>query len=275
MLNRKNIFLSIAAISVFSLTIFSCSEDIVSPPPAPVDSTQFKYPFTNGSRWTYHKVESATNIRPDSIVQYFTDFPRITDGSVTILYDTVINSVVTKCFLDEFTIANNTYQNRYYYINNDTALILFHNVLTFSSGGFLPLGKIKFNTALADKNVILNSEVSDLYSVFDSIDIALKYPFVTGLEWSTFVNNVGSYYKYMGFENLANPMGGVISCMRVYAIKSYLQAYPIYLFYSKYGLMEKYQNLNDLTVSSVTHPEGIGFVDIEIKSVVTSFQIAE
>ncbi|MBK9332011.1 MAG: hypothetical protein IPM96_06305 [Ignavibacteria bacterium] len=275
MLKRKNILFSTAAISLFALTLISCSEDIVSQPPAPVDSTQFKYPFTNGSRWTYHKVESATNIRPDSIIQYFADYPRITDGTVTILYDTVLNSILTKCFLDEFTIAVNTYQNRYYYINNDTALILYDNVLTFSSGGFLPFGKIKFNTALSDKGVILNTEESDSYSVFDTIDIALKYPFLTGLEWSTFVNNVGSYYKYMGFENLANPMGGVISCMRVSSVKSYQQAYPVFLFYSKSGLMEKYQNLNDLTVSSVTHPEGIGFVDIEIKSVVTSFQITE
>ncbi len=275
MLKRKNILLAFAAISFLSLALSGCSDDIVNPPAQTIDSSDFKYPFTNGSRWNYHKAESAANIRPDSIVQYFSDFPRITNGTVTILYDTVINSVVTKCFLDEYTIAGNVYQNRFYYINNDTALILYFKAAANSAGGFLPFGKIKLSESVSDKGIILNTYESDSYSAIDTIDITLKYPVVRGTDWSTVVHHIGTDYRYLGFENLNNPMGGVISCMKVSSVKSNQLSYPIYLFYSKSGLMKKSQILNDLVVASTTHPEGIGFVDITIETSVTTFQISE
>jgi len=110
----KFIFINTILILLSTLTIINCSDDIVSP--IPVDSSDFRYPFKDGSSWNYTITNHASDIRPDSILHYFSNYPQIIiNGTATILYDTVITSVVTKCFLDEFTFTSSgtLRQNRY------------------------------------------------------------------------------------------------------------------------------------------------------------------
>ena len=68
--------------------LYSCGNDDTvtnTPPPEPVDTTDFQYPFTIGSYWNYTLTVSAENIRPDSIRYYFNSYPLTGYGYTEIL----------------------------------------------------------------------------------------------------------------------------------------------------------------------------------------------
>ena len=115
----KSVIIYFSYVLFSTVTLISCSDDNVVNTPSPVvDRSDFRYPFTDGSSWEYTRTLYASDIRPDSILHYFTDYPIVLTGRATILYDTVINSILTKCFLDEFVVNNISRSNRYYYINS-------------------------------------------------------------------------------------------------------------------------------------------------------------
>lgn len=269
------------AIIYFGLLIFSsallisCSEDnnnnVITP--VPVDSSDFRFPFTNGFSWNYTITTSASDIQPDSILYYFEGYyPIIMNGTASIMYDTVINSVVTKCFLDEFTLNGITRSNRFYYINNDTALILYASRRQSPAAGILPFRKIKNEMEIPDvdnKNNVYNN-VLEIQS--DSLYSTLKYPIVTGTEWSHANGGVSVVRKYLGFENVIVP-AGTVSCVKKSTVYSVSLSGINYDYYSKSGLMKSYTFFNDIVVTNIANPDGIGTYDLTGETIVTSFII--
>ena len=132
----KQILLSLAA---FLIVLLSCEKDNPTgnnSNPPPIDSSDFKYPFAIGSTWSYTYVQSAENIRPDSIKHHFNDYPKISSGTITVSHDTTINSILTRCFVETFTQSANTHINRTYYANYDTGLVCYGYRLTDEGVGF-------------------------------------------------------------------------------------------------------------------------------------------
>jgi len=266
------------AIIYFGLLIFSsallisCSEDnnnnVITP--VPVDSSDFRYPFTDNSTWSYTITRTASDIQPDSILHYFTVNPIVVNGRVTILYDTMINSVSTKCFLDEFTDSGISYSNRYYYINNDTSLILYVQ-RQGNRTGLLPLKKIRNPLIIPDNDNFISQNNLEQLAAGDYPYLTLKYPMVTGTEWVNeyFVGNVTN--KYLGFENIT-AADGIISCMKKQDIYSNFPG-TFYNYYSKYGLIKTYSYVNDITHTTVNNPDGDGTFDLTQESVITSYNI--
>lgn len=266
MLTINAVYLYIGLIFFMSCLFISCSDEknnnVLTP--APVDSSDFRYPFTDGSMWNYTITATASDIQPDSILHYFSNYPLVISGTVTILYDTLINSVLTKCFLDEFTYIF-SYSNRYYYINNDTALILYAARQGMGTG-LLPLKKIRThlsNTDFYNLNSLNNNELT----IYGDTSSTLKYPMTTGTEWIN--GNVTK--KYLGFENLTGP-NGIISCMKEQDTYSFFSG-TFYNYYSKNGLMKTYTFINDIAHTTVTSPDGDGTFDSTLETVITSYNI--
>lgn len=255
---------------LLSFTIINCSNDPVST--STVDSSDFRYPFKDGSTWSYKRTISVSDIRPDSILYYFNDYPLIITGTVTILYDTVINSVTAKCFLDEFTSQGITRTNRFYYINTDTSLFLLTS-RSHPASGLFPLNLVKNNFfTFAERSKFIPDDVNTFSNFSDSIFSVLKYPVVTGKEW-TYSNEFGIILKkYSGFENITIP-AGTISCMKTLTTYSSIPNNPVVNYYSKSGLMKRAWYLNDMVFSTIKNPEGIGTIDTNDDSEILSFNI--
>jgi len=266
------------AIICFGLLIFSsallisCSEDnnnnVITP--VPVDSSDFRFPFTDGCTWNYLISTTASDIQPDSILHYFNNYPLVV-GTASILYDTVINSVVTKCFLDEFTNGELSYSNRYYYVNSDTAMILYAQRQGLGTGLF-PLKKTRNEFTLNTDNLnYLNSTELDVPE--DSLRITLKYPMVTGTEWSYMIlSGYSVTKKYLGFENVTIP-SGTVSCMKESINYSNVANGTYYNYFSKYGLLMSSTFYNDIMLTTISNPDGIGTFDINQETVITSYNI--
>lgn len=267
--NAKFLLINIFLFTILSLTIINCSDDPVSV----VDTSDFRYPFTDGTYWNYKRTITISDIRPDSILHYFLNNPTVITGKVTILYDTVINSVVTKCFLDEFTNEGITESNRYYYINNDTSLILFYSG-PHSLNGLFPLRIIRnSNIIFSEITGKFNFTSDEISNSGEPLSSTLKYPIVTGTEWTFNNGNSEVTRSYIGFEIVSTP-SITTSCMKEKTTFNYFPNDPIYNYYSKFGLLKRTQYVNDIEFSTITYPNGIGIIDINDESEILSFSIA-
>lgn len=273
MIKLKFIYFSLILI-LCSLAINCSDDEIVNT--VPVDSSDFRYPFTDGSTWEFTQTVSVSDIKPDSIRHYFSEYPMTATGTITILYDTLINSVLTKCFLEDYRFQNLNVNNRYYYINNDTALILFYSRMnTHLSSGFLPNSSVILNHLNANLDQFKPGNKQSFSSVTDSIQTVLKYPVIQGKEWNIYfeVFKQDINKKYIGFENI-NTLAGVISCINLKTTyPSYINIDPIFQYYSKYGLMKRNWFIDDIAHTSITNPDGDGTFDRTDETIVTSFHI--
>lgn len=270
MLNKNNAFFCLILLFCFPFFIINCSDDAVTP--APADSSDFKYPFTDGSTWTYQREISVSDIKPDSIQYHFSDYPIIVTGTVTILYDTVINSVTTKCFLDEFTSRNGNRSSRFYYVNNDTSLYLYFS-RSSPANGLLPLNIVRNNfNPLPDVSYLPYGNEYNRINFTDTIFSILKYPVITGKEWIYYNGFDTIIKKYEAFENVTVP-AGTISCIKTTTSFSSLPSSSVINYYSKSGLMKKTWFLDDMTFSTITNPGGIGTIDVNDFSEILSFNI--
>lgn len=271
-MKNKTVFVYLGMILLSSALMISCSDDeIVTPVSVPVDSSDFRYPFTDGSTWNYTITASVSDVRPDSMKSYFNNvYPLVLNGTVTILYDTLINSVLTKCFTDEFSNNGQTIINRYYYINNDTALILFAQRQPHPASGYLPLRKIKNGIVSSDLDKLNLVNNAELQVLTDSLTSTLKYPMKTGTTWSWTFENSTTFKKYLGFENVIVP-AGTISCMKTELILPYLPEVRFYSYYSKSGLIKTHVFYNDINLVT---PGGEATVDLTGETVVNSFHIS-
>ncbi|MEO8665805.1 MAG: hypothetical protein ABI462_09935 [Ignavibacteria bacterium] len=262
-------------ILLLSFAVLSCSNDDNVITPLPVDSSDFRYPFKDGSTWNYTITTSASDIHPDSILHYFSNYPLVTNGTATILYDTMINSVVTKCFLDEFNNGTISYSNRYYYINNDTSLILYASRQQGPPTGMLPLRKIKLFPDVQNDNLPVVYD-NKLEVQEDSLYSTLKYPMRTGTEWSYYFPSLNYSYtrKYLGFETIIIS-SGTFSCMKELTTISLLPNTSYFNYYSGTGLMKTRWFTDDNVHTTVFSPDGDGTYDITTEMKVTSYNIPE
>ena len=259
---------------IFGITIilFGCKSDTVtnSTGTTSLDTSGFTFPFKIGSSWSYTEKVTASDIHPDSILHHFSNYPYTWLGTVTILYDTVINNVQTRCFLEVTTDEHGTSQSRSYMINNDTALMIYavrggNNFLRPPND--LPGNSKKFNP-------IMNDGVDDAIYYFDPPYIYLKYPVVTGKTW---VNLYGIFSdtvtkKYEGYE-LINIGAGSFKCMKVSADNYLLPGSSVNDYYCKYGMLKRNPFYNDMVVTTEWFPEGIGTADLTFITTVNSFNV--
>ncbi len=68
----------------------------------PVDTSQFNFPFDISNYWNYESVSTVSDIRPDSIVHYFSEYPLNGSGTLRIVKDTLMNGVTTRQFVDTY-----------------------------------------------------------------------------------------------------------------------------------------------------------------------------
>jgi hypothetical protein len=254
---------------------YSCSDE--SPvKPTQLDTTSFTYPFEIGNSWTYTLTISLSDFKPDTIIPYLTQYPITTTGTITILYDTVIYGVTARCFYDANQHDGPGDECRYYYINNDTGLILYAvrggvssylpdnlHLLSFSSGSY---------SLDLEGNIHLISTPNDSLYITPN-NIILKYPVWTGREWFVYgSNNTFTKRKYTRFEIVIVP-AGTFSCMNVEKNNSAISFVSYHDYYSKYGIIKRTSFADDVLVTTPEYLEGIGTVDMSGNAVVTSYTI--
>lgn len=256
----------------------------------PVDTSSFTYPFTTGSTWNYKSTYSAENIRPDSIRHYFAEYPFYGSGTITILYDTLINGVTTRVFLEEYKEIQegdtNIFRSRYYYANYDTALVCYAKRYGWGGSGmpYSANNKIAFkkNGKLFSKPFeVSNYFINGMYRSADSLYIenppavVLKYPVVTGTEWIAkyYQGNPWFIKKYVSFVNLF--LGAsTISCIKTERKISSFSDFEYYDYYSKAGQLKKDFLAKDMIVTNYLGYE-IGRADTRELYEITSFNIVQ
>jgi hypothetical protein len=257
-------FNAIAFLIIFSIIFWGCKSDTVtnSAGITSLDTASFRYPFKIGNSWSYTLKTYASDIHPDSILKYFSNYPLTSNGTVTILYDTSINGIQTRCFLDVLSNGQGTYQSRNYLINNDTSLLIYaHRGFTFFGG--------PPNDVPVIKKYSLESIIDETIYICDPPVSILIYPVVTGRTWGTPDTVVK---KYEGYE-LITISAGMFKCMKKSTIYAILPESPYYDYYCKYGLLKRTVTFNDMIITNEWNPEGMGTADLTYITSVNSFNI--
>ena len=261
---KNIIFLTLAVI--LTVILFSCKSDNVTNSTGinSPDTSGFVYPFAIGNSWSYTTKEYASDIHPDSILHYFSNYPITWTGTVTILYDTLINNIQTRCLLEVLTVTQNIRQSRTYMINNDTALLMYaqRSMATLIIPD-VKSGKIKFNLDYGPGD--------DTLLIYDPPYAILKYPVVTGKTWSVYRTDTLTK-KYEGYEQITVGAGS-FRCMKIKTIFSTLPESPFYDYYCKYGLLKRTVTYNDMLITNQWFPEGIGTADLTFTTTANSFNV--
>lgn len=277
----------LAVFTIVSSFFVSCTKDN----PTGVqyfDTANFKYPFTIGSTWSYTRVQSVENIRPDSIKNHFNMFPFNSSGTITISHDTTINGVPVRCYIDNCIQDTTTWQNRDYFANHDSGLVCYGYKVTGGGAGFpySPNPNIKFIINGKVFNSVEEIFISyGMYSnpefiSYDSLYIenppvnCLKYPILIGMEWffKRLDNNTYIHKKYLGFENvLVN--NTMITCVKTerkwFGMNSELYFFD---YHSKYGQMKRDYYIKNIIVTN-EFGTSIGLIDARDVVNVTSYNI--
>ncbi|MFC2093910.1 hypothetical protein ACFLSV_08430 [Bacteroidota bacterium] len=283
---RTKLICLLAILTIISSYFVSCTKDTPTGVQQ-VDTSTFKFPFNIGNTWSYTRVQSVENIRPDSIINQFNMFPFISTSTITISHDTIINGVQTRCFKEIYTEDTTNMYCRTYYANYDSGLVCYGYSNAGSIGiPFSPTNKNKF---LYNGNVYNSiNEIFISYGQFsnpkfptsDTLSLenppvnCIKYPIVIGMEWffKRIDNNLYLHKKYLGYENiLANYM--IIRCVKTeriwFGMNSELYFYD---YHSKYGQIKRdYYIKNIIVLNEFGYP--IGFLDARDVANVTSFNI--
>ena len=279
----------ITTLIIISTFFLYCSKDSPTGVQS-VDTSDFKYPFTIGSTWSYTEVQSIENIRPDSIKYMFNTNPVFSTSTITISHDTSINGVQTRCFLETFTQDTTNWYSRTFYANHDSGLVRYG--YTYSGGGIsfpsCPSPKIKFMfngniyNNIKEIFIIYGECFNPKYSFADTVYLenppvnCIKYPIIIGTEWffKRVSNNLYIHKKYLGFENiLVN--NSIISCVKTerkwfgFNSTDYL-----YDYHSKYGQMKRDYFFKDILALNEIG-DTIGFFDTRDIVNVTSFNVVE
>lgn len=268
---------SFIVILFVSVLIYSCGSDdtiVTTNPPEPVDTSDFQYPFTIGSYWSYTLTVSAENIRPDSIRYYFNSYPLAGYGYTEILYDTVVQiGGPATVIYDRLILGNDTSASRYYYSQNEYSMVCYgYRSSTTASfpfrkvnGSIFPFGMLSAGTE--------SRAVSDTFMVINPPVIVLKYPVLKNTEWVMFNFGTSNISKrYIAWENYHLDTA-VIPCIQTQRIWSADNDKILYDYYSKYGQMKRnylFRNLQFKNQVGIT----IGYYDRREVYNVTSFNIA-
>lgn len=275
------IIIFIAVISASFIT--GCSTDpVVNSSP---DTTTFTYPIQNGNRWNYTRKILYSDIRPDSIRHHF-DTGYRAEGRVEILYDTLINSIPVKCFIEEITdfSFNDTtrFSGRVYLANYDSGLVLYgyrgnsigipadNNSIryTFNGNTYSTINRLLGSIG---SGVYNRGGFQDTLILENPPALVLKYPIVTGTEWLARHVFQGINKRYLGYELVTLP-GGIYTCMKTQRKWIKYDDLFLYDYHSKYGQLKSDYLIDDIVVSNEIGQK-IGYVDIREVLEVTSFNI--
>jgi hypothetical protein len=250
------------------------------------DTLNFTYPVGIGSRWQFERQFILYNVRP---YRWLPSYPVDTfpgNGSVEVLYDTVINSTAARCFLQTFTEDSSTYADRFYFEQQETKLLC----LAYRSGGsigptpFKPSAGNKFQFsgklynnafeifhALAD----FSMPTSDSLIILDPPAVCLKYPAVTGKTWLFEIigGSINIFKKYTSLKTVSVPAGtfNTIETQRIYPQTT--EELYLYDYHSSSGqVMRDYFLKNILVTNEFGDP--IGYTDLRDRIMVTSIYIA-
>ncbi len=246
-----------------SVILYCCKSDSVTGTGInSIDTGSFQFPLNTGNSWSYTYITSVSDIQPDSIRHYLSEYPLIRTGTVTILYDTLINSVQTKCLIETLNESQGTHQSRSYMINTDSALLLYaqRNI-----GSFIYPPSVILSVNITKRDFIFNDS---LHIYQPPIEI-LKYPVITGRTWGTLETVLK---KYEGYE-LIIVGAGTFNCMKKSTVAAALPEYPYYDYYCKYGLIKKFVTFNNMLVTTEWFPEGVGTADFTHTFTVNSVNI--
>jgi hypothetical protein len=268
---------SFIIISAAVVLLSSCgSDDTVTntPPPEPVDTSDFQYPFTIGSNWNYTLTVSAENVRPDSIQYYFNSYPLTGYGYTEILYDTVVQiGGPVRVIYDRLIFGNDTAASRYYYTQNEYSMVCYgYRGNTSASFPFRKRDDRSFPCGLLSTG-IENMTASDTFMVISPPVIVLKYPVVKNTQWIMFDQGSSNISKkYISWENYHLDTA-TIPCIKTQRIWSADSDKILYDYYSKYGQMKKNYLLKNKPYPNI-QGYTIGFYDRREEYKVTSFNIA-
>lgn len=253
-MKHKNIFLLLCLSAVIPALFTSCSKDDNPVTSVPLDTASFTYPVKDGNYWKYNLTVTYTDCHPDTIKKYLPDIHA--NAKVTVLYDTLINSVNTKCFLEQFSWDTIYREARYYYINTDTAFLLYAK--NGFSSGFLP-----------------PNDKRGSFNILNPPQKILLYPVTTGKHW-LIDTNINASKTYLGFENVNTP-AGTISCMKT--VRTYISgisppvSYDYYDYYSSKGLIREHVFYDNMIVTTIEYPEGLGTADITGETILTGYSV--
>ena len=117
-----------------ALALYSCGDNSVSQGNIiQVDTSSFVFPFEIGNYWDYSSTSTVSDIKPDSLRRYFTNYPLNGTGRLQITKDTLLNGVTVRQFTNTYTENSITFISRIYYIQNDTALVQYAYSLSSAS----------------------------------------------------------------------------------------------------------------------------------------------
>ena len=259
--------------------LYSCgSDDTVTntPPPEPVDTSDFQYPFTIGSYWNYTLTVSAENIRPDSIRYYFNSYPLTGYGYTAILYDTVVQiGGPVRVIYDRLILGNDTTASRYYYTQNEYSMVCYgYRGNTSASFPFRKRDDRSYPAGMLSSGIEpMMTASSDTFMVINPPVIVLKYPVVKNTQWIMFDQGSSNISKkYISWENYHLDTA-VIPCINTQRIFSNNSDWLLYDYYSKYGQMRKNYLLKNRPYPNI-QGYTIGFYDRREEYKVTSFNIA-
>lgn len=256
----------------------SCgSDDTVTntPPPEPVDTSDFQYPFTIGSYWNYTLTVSAENVRPDSIQHYFNSYPLTGYGHTEILYDTILQiSGPARVIYDRLILGNDTTASRYYYTNNEYSMVCYgYRGSTSASFPFRKLNDRSYPAGMLSTGIEYMVAPSDTFMIIDPPVIVLKYPVVKNTEWIMFdLGSSNISKRYVAWENYHLDTA-TIACIKSQRIWSNNSDWVLYDYYSKYGQMKRdylFRNVQFRNNLGIT----IGYYDKREVYNITSFYIA-
>ena len=277
----------LAVFTIISSFFVSCTTD--SPTGVQyLDTANFKYPFTIGSTWSYTRVQSVENIRPDSIINHFNIYPVNSTSTITISHDTTINGSSTRCFMEVYTEDTTNWYSRTYYANSDSGLICYGYRNPGGSIGipFSPTNNIKF---LLNGNVYNSiNEIFISYGEFsnpkfptsDSLYLenppvnCIKYPILIGMEWffKRLDTDIYIHKKYLGYESIL-VSNIIISCVKTerkwFGWNSELYFYD---YHSKYGQMKRDYYIKNIIVTN-EFGVSIGLMDARDIVTVNSYNI--
>lgn len=258
-----------------ALLLSSCSEDsVTNNPPAP--SADFKYPFKINSFWYYTTRNFVTNLRPDSISNYFTTDTTIGYGGAKFIKDTIVNGDTLKLLSNEHSTSGHSHTTLEYYNQTDSGLM---RIAFYSDGvNFGPYrpGESKFTFNINGKSFNSVNELIRSYDtpstgdslVYDDPPVrVLLYPITLNTEWDfvTF-GTTRITKKYTDFETVTVPAGSFY-CAKIrrnwyYNSSAADPRFISYDYFSKEGMIKRDFIIKDVAVSD-TVGTPIGLIDVK------------
>jgi len=230
-------------------------------------SSDFVYPLSIGNRWNYTMSITYSDIRPDSISHYL--------QNNTIEYNEIVtkDTLLDTLRLYEIYSGSEDLAPSYAYFANDSDGFFQYAYLANQSDLRLPKaimskghlqnlhdltrGSLLFNK-LSDLGWLSKAQ-SDSIHFLDEPNMIYAYPWTIGASWIySFEPRIEK--KVIGIETVKTK-AGIYDCYRI----QWMTTNPIYAEYvGIVGLVKSVIRIDDLTVTTPEHPEGVGQADMKI-----------